>query len=120
MNFFVRFFQAFFSGADPVAIAMWVRGLVWGVVIASGNGVIDVLTQLSGQLNGPGVVIISWKLVGRTIAIAVIPAVILYVKKSQGATQDEVAHLIRVAQGLPEGTPVSEVKAVASTLRGNQ
>lgn len=82
MNFFVRFFQALFSGADPVAVATWVRGLVWGALGASANGVIDVLTQLSGQLSGGGAIVISWNLVARTIAIAVIPSVILYLKKS--------------------------------------
>lgn len=90
MQFITKFFQTLFSGVDPERVALWVRGLFIGIVGALSQGAIDLLTQILGLLNSGDAVIpnISWQLIARTIAIAVIPAIILYLKRPDSASKE--------------------------------
>jgi len=81
MDFLTRFFQALFSGIDPLTIALWVRSFIavifGGVVV----GAIDVLVQILGILQSGTPFVIDWPTVLRTIAIAVIPVLVAFLKK---------------------------------------
>lgn len=80
MDFLKRFFLAIFAGFDPEGAGTWVRALVLVLWAGAVTGVVDVLVQFLSVLQSGDPFVIDWLLVIRTIAIAVLPTLIGFLR----------------------------------------